>query len=164
MIKAILVPPDVEDPLVLVAVDERDHDNKHARLQNPIHRIDFWNPKASCYLVEPGSAGSLPENQRATVLAWAHNSMVRGGASVRGPVIITGPVDDQGYDSDVPDILTHILTEEGEFSLDVQVYGDDRWHTHEKRFPDWFDAYCYGVDLAQRWTQVSEIRIVHNAK
>lgn len=46
------------------------------------------------------------------------------------------------------------------YRVQVQVRGETTWHGNQLVFADWFDAYTYGIDLAQRWTQVMEVRVV----
>jgi hypothetical protein len=44
--------------------------------------------------------------------------------------------------------------------MQVQTQGDTSWNNNGRVFTDWFEAYAYGVQLAQHRTLVGEIRVV----
>lgn len=63
---------------------------------------DAW----TMYLDEEGKVKGLPFNAEATDLWWRLQPQARGRDFLVGPVIVVGPVDDEGYDTDIrPEVL-----------------------------------------------------------
>jgi Domain of unknown function (DUF3846) len=46
------------------------------------------------------------------------------------------------------------------YRVQVTTRGETGWSGNELTFPDWLDAYTYGINLAQRWTSVENVRVI----
>ena len=133
------------------------------RVGGLIEHIGFNQPAASMYVNEEGKINELPLNRRATLLVWMHNPAFRYQDIIVGDALLTGPADEHGRDTNVPDELSRTLFEAKHFRPEVQVYGESGWHTNSRRFDNWVDAYSYVLDLGRRWTSVEDVRVVPEA-
>jgi hypothetical protein len=77
-----------------------------------------------------------------------------------GPAYVVGPTNRHGYDSSAPDDLVELLLHTERYRVQVQTNNRPEWNDNELVFTDWLEAYGYGVDLAQRWTVVDEVRVI----
>lgn len=128
-----------------------------------IEHLSLENPSSGMYFNEEGKLRELPLNRRATLLMWMHNPAFRYADAVMGDALLVGPVDPNGYDTDAPDDLVQTLFEGKRFRAEVQVHGEAGWHSNERRFGNWVDAYSYVLDLGRRWTSVRDVRVVPEA-
>jgi hypothetical protein len=94
------------------------------------------------------------------MLLWAHQPAFRFFDYVAGDALLTGPVDDRGDDTDVPGEFVNMFFQVSRFRAEVQTRGDPGWYGNELRFDRWTDAYGYAIDLAQRWSQVEDVRVM----
>src|SRR5207248_1708151 len=106
-----------------------------------IEVITLERPQSSMYLNDEGKLMELPLNQRATTLLWVHNSAFRGQDVIVGPTFVVGPPDREGDDQTAPTDLVDLLFHTSLYRVDVQMWGDQRWHGNERVFADWFEAY-----------------------
>ncbi len=159
-ITAIVIPVDPKEPVRIQEIDKRDLNAYRDLVGGNIEVINLCQPPASLYFNEEGKLEEFPVNPRATTLLWAHNSAFRGQDHIVGPAFIVGPVDGRGDDKTAPQALIDLFLNTKTYRVEVQVNERPEWSGNEERFTDWFEAYVYGVQLAQRWTAVDEVRVV----
>ena len=160
MLNAIVIPVDPGQPIRQQQLHSSDLDGYRQIVGGNLEVLTLDRPSASLYFNEEGKLLGLPINPRATVLLWAHNSAFRGHDVIVGPAFIVGLPDDEGDDTTVPDDLVHLLFNTKRYRVQVQTRDDDKWRENSEVFDDWFEAYLYGVQLAQRRVRVDEIRVV----
>ena len=160
MITAIVIPVDPKQPIRQQHLDKRDLDAYRQIVGGNIEVLNLERPAASLYFNDEGKLLEFSVNARATVLLWAHNSAFRGHDVIVGPALIVGPPDHKGDDTTVPDDLVHLLFNTKRYGVQVRLRGDSRWRENSEVFDDWFEAYRYGVLLAQRQALVDEVRVV----
>jgi hypothetical protein len=159
MITAIVIPVDPTQSLHREQISPSDVDAYRVVVGGPLQIVAFDRPPAALYVNEEGKLDGLNVNARATVLAWVHNSNLRGHDVIVGDALLVGPPDPSGNDRSVPEEYLRLLLNPGTFTVEVQVHGDERWYGNEQVFGDVFAAYAAGIDLAQRWTHVVHVRV-----
>jgi hypothetical protein len=128
-----------------------------------IERLTLENPSSEMYFNEEGKINELPMNRRATILLWMHRPAFRYADYVAGDAFLLGPVDNEGNDTNVPQEFVKTLFEAKRFRPEVQKQGEEGWHGNALRFDDWFEACSYVLLLGNRWTQVTDVRVVPEA-
>lgn len=121
------------------------------------------SPASGLYFNEEGKLRGLPLNRRATLLLWMHSPVFRYADVITGDALLTGPVDQEGYDTNAPDDLVETILGTKRLRAEVRTYGEASWHGNERRFDNWVDAYSYVLDLGRRWTSVEDVRVVPEA-
>jgi hypothetical protein len=159
-ITCIVIPADTQRPLVTQELSTADGRPVEQIVGGSFQVVHLERPESSMYVNVNGKDDGLPLNPRATAILWAHNSAFRGADLLAGDVLIVGPVGPTGDDLSAPDELVDLLLGRGPFKVEVQVDNESGWHGNDKRFDDVHVAYVAGVDLAQRWTKVREVRVV----
>lgn len=103
-----------------------------------------------------------PVNRRAMALLKAHHDATGlRRPLVVGPVVVLGPRDEQGHDTAAPDELLRLMRHQGQFRMQVEVYGQPgRWSGNDLLFDQWLQAYEWALELRQRWMQVQHVRAV----
>lgn len=99
MVKALVIPAD--GPVTVTNLDG--YDGLKAVIQGWLEAIP-WGPTATAYLDEDGKSKFLPVNARASALAHA-NGYIWDWDDIVGPLVIVGPADAAGDDTDVPATL-----------------------------------------------------------
>lgn len=160
MVTAIVIPVEMELPLRQQELDPHDVGTYRQIIGGPIELVLLDRPSASLYFHGEGKLEGLPINTRATALLWVHNSALRGQDVIVGPALILGPVDRRGDDETVPEDLVDLLLHTKRFRFQVKVRGEVAWAGNDVVYGSWLDAYLDGIQLAQRWTQVEDIRVV----
>lgn len=155
-----MIPVDAQQAIRQVQLDPSDAHTYREIVGGPLEIVTFDRPRACLYVNEDGKLEAFAViNARATVLAWAHNSALRGRDPIVGDALLVGPPD-KGYDTSVPEELTELLFAARAFKVEIQVHGDEAWYGNEQVHGDVFAAYAAGIDLAQRWSHVVNIRVV----
>ncbi len=162
-INSIIIPADNEVALQQGQIDTSDLPNYQAITGGPIEHVELTDPPASMYVNEEGKLLHLPMNRRATLLLWMHNPAFRYEDFVAGDALLVGPGDDNGYDTNVPEDLAHLLFSATRFRTEVQVHGEDGWHGNDQRFNNWVAAYSHVLELGHRWTSVKDVRVIPEA-
>lgn len=160
MITAIALPADMNQPIRQQQINPSDLSAYRGLVGGNLEVVELSRPSASLYINEEGKLDELPLNQRATVLTWTHNSAFRGRDLILGDAFIVGPVDRRGDDLTVPDELVQLLFHTDRYRVEVQVRGEKAWQGGALAFDDWYTAYFYAGDLAQRWRQIEEVRVI----
>lgn len=163
MITAIVIPEDQAQPLHLEQIPS-DVDAYWAVVRGPLLQLVTSNrPSAALYVNEEGQLDGLTVNARATALMWVHTSKLRSHDVIVGDALLVGPPDPSGNKSSVPEEYRRLLLNPGSFSVNVQVHGETQWYGNGQVFSDVFCAYAVGIDLAQRWAQVVNVRVVRSS-
>jgi hypothetical protein len=81
-----------------------------------VDAVELTNPPAAIYINDEGKINNMPPNHRATAVLWMHNENFRGKDIIIGDVLIIGPPDDVGDDTDAPESLLKLLVESKLFS------------------------------------------------
>lgn len=162
-IRSIVIPSGEEYELRSDEIGSSNLPDYQRRVGGLIEHVGFSQPAASLYVNEEGKINELPMNRRATLLVWMHNPAFRYRDVIVGDALLTGPADEHGRDTNVPDELSHALFEAKRFRAEVQVHGEAGWHGNDRRFNNWVDAYSYVLDLGRRWTRVEDVRVVPEA-
>lgn len=76
-----------------------------------IELIRFGDTGHCCYLNEDGISLGLPYNDKATRLCYLHNVGLIPGDYIKGTMVVVGPPDEFGDDTDISDKLAHELLE-----------------------------------------------------
>jgi len=160
VLTAIVIPVDPAQPIRQQQLDKNDLDAYRQIVGGNLEVINFVSPPASLYLNEEGKLEGLAFNHRATVLLWVHNSAYRDRDVIVGSAFILGPPDRRGDDTSAPDELLELLLDTQRYRIQVRTEGSSGWHGNELVFTDWFAAYQWVLDLAQRWTLVQEVRVI----
>lgn len=156
---AILLPVG-QEPIRQQQIGKSDLADYRELVCGDLQLIALDRPSASLYCNDAGKLLNLPVNERATALLWAHNRAFRGRDVINGPAFIVGPADPDGDDLTAPADLVDLLFHTKRYRVQVQVSGDARWAGNNTVFTDWLEAYRHGLDLAQRWTLVEEVRVI----
>lgn len=159
MITAIALPADMAQPIRLVELHEHDLDAYRALVGGSLEIVTFERPAATLYLNDEGKLDGLPVNQRATLLAWVHNSAFRDVDVIVGDAFIVGAADQHGDDLTVPEELVTLLFHTRYFRVLVRFAGDARLYANLTVFSDWLAAYTNAVQMAV-WQQVEEVRVI----
>lgn len=159
-ITCIVIPADTQQPLVTQELSTADDLAYEQIVDGNFQVVYLERPESSMYVNVNGKDDGLPLNPRATAILWAHNSAFRGADVLVGDVVIVGPVGPNGDDLAAPDEFVDLLLGRGPFKIEVQVDNENGWLGNDRRFDDVHVAYLVGVDLAQRWTKVREVRVV----
>lgn len=158
-INSIVIPANDDEPLRRQQIDATDLDAYRDLVNGNLEALGLDYPAASMYLNGDGKTLGLPVNGRATMLLWAHLKEIRFRDFIVGDAFLTGPVNRDGWDTDIPEELTKLFDAQ-HLRIEVQTYGDPQWYGNDQHFPIWTAAYAYALELAHRWTQVEDVRIV----
>jgi hypothetical protein len=160
MVMAIVIPVDPKQPIRQQELKLHDVDGYRQIVGGPLEVVQLERPEASLYFHGEGKLEGLPINARATALLWVHNGAFLGRDVIVGPAMILGPVDHLGYEETAPVDLLNVLFGKARLRVEVLVQDEESWHGNEVVFLDWYEAYRYGLRLAQRWKLVREVRVV----
>lgn len=152
-INSVIIPANDDEPLRRQQIDATDLDAYRDVVNGNLEVLGLDRPTTSMYLNGDGKNLGLPVNGRATMLLWAHLKELRFRDFIVGDVFLTGPVNRNGWDTDVPEELTKLF-DANELRVEIQAHGDPQRYSNEQRFPVWTAAYAYALELARRWTQV----------
>ncbi len=160
MITAVVLPVDMEQPIRQQQIRPSDLATYRELVGGNLEVVELFRPSASLYINEEGKLNDLPLNQRATVITWAHNSAFRGYDLILGDAFIVGPVDGNGDDLTVPHELVKLLFDTSSYRIEIKTAGSSQWSGNQLVWENWFEAYVYAIDLAQRWKQVQDVRVI----
>ncbi|WP_235498524.1 DUF3846 domain-containing protein [Frankia sp. R43] len=123
MIRVLTVPADPEAPHALTEMNPADLLGFQRLVGGSIERVDLAGA-GSLWVNEDGPRLCLPLNERATALAAFHAPRFTWDPQIVGDTYLTGPVDADGLDTDVPDTLVGLLTAE-QIRLEVRRSGGE---------------------------------------
>lgn len=90
-------------------VDLSDYDALNKAVGGSIESINFGDTGHHCYLNEDGIALGLPYNRLATDLCYKHNVGLGADDYIKGTMVVVGPVDEEGDDTNIHDELAKQL-------------------------------------------------------
>ncbi|ORT46584.1 DUF3846 domain-containing protein [Frankia sp. KB5] len=139
MIRVLVVPADYREPHRQLEMNPTDLRGFQALVGGFIERLELAGG-ASLYVNEDGIAQVLRFNERATALAAFHSRPFTPKQAIVGDAYLTGPADQHGLDTDVPEQIVHLL---GAPQIQVQVRsaGESRWEDIPGTYPTLVRAY-----------------------
>lgn len=158
-INAVVIPADDNEPLRQQQIETSNLDQYRDAVGGNLEAISLLRPASSLYCNDEGKLLGLRPNGRATMVLWTHFPALRFRDYIGGDALLTGPMDTEGWDTDLPEDFTRVF-EANELRIEVQTYGDPAWYSNEQRFGTWTTAYAYALELARRWTLVEDIRVL----
>jgi hypothetical protein len=159
-ITTVILPANEHEPLRQADLGVADVQDYQRIIDGYIEAVSLDAPSSTLYCNEEGKPASLPFNRRATMLLWAHQPALRFFDYIAGDALLVGPMDDQGDDTDVPDAFMDMFFRAKRLRVEVQTRSEPRWQANELRFAHWTDVYGYVLQLAQRWTQIEDMRVM----
>jgi hypothetical protein len=159
-INSVVIPADEDEPLRQGDIGVANTSEYREIVGGYLEAVSLDSPSSTLYVNEQGKLNDLPINPRATMLLRAHQPALRFFDYIAGDALLTGPVDEQGDDTNVPDEFVNMFFQARRFRAEVQTFGDPGWYGNQLHFDSWTDAYGYVLNLAQRWTQVEDVRVV----
>jgi len=108
-IHALLVPALGNLAVEAIQLGKSDLSRRQEMVLGLIDYVELIEPPASIILNDEGLLLGLPFNYRATELLWAGNRYHRGQTALVGNVLVVGPADEQGDDTDVPAELVELF-------------------------------------------------------
>ena len=79
---------------------------------------------------------------------------------IAGDVFILGHPDEGGSATSAPDELADLLMHFERYRVLVQYEGDEEFYGTLRTFGSWVEAYSYGVEQAERSSQVQDVMVV----
>ena len=159
MITGIVIPHDADEPLV-----ERKFDNLTDYQQavgGYIEPAYIENPRMTIFANEEGKVYGLPVNERATCLWWLLSPEARSRDILVGNIVLIGSKRGRGTSTDIPSELIKLLMDTDNYKIEVQtVDSDDFWYGNRAEFDNYFKAAIYGLNLLERWTAATDVRVV----
>lgn len=159
-ITVIIIPPLQVEAISQQQINSADLDTYQRLVEGHIEAVRLTGPPASMYLNEEGKLIGLPLNIRATQLAWAHNTLLRGRDLIVGPALLTGPPTGSGYDTTVPRKYRDELLPEGPWRVEMLAVGETRWTTDSIEYPLRESAFGAARDLWRRQATAAKSRVV----
>lgn len=159
-IRGILIPADESEPVQLIEVVKGDYKSFQQHVGGLFDLVRLETPPATFFIHDEGKILQKPLNRRASLMTWASNPNWRHADVLVGDCLLMGPADEEGETLGVPDEFVQLLFHTERFKYEVQVYDEEGWHGNQLTYPDWVDAYNYGVSLADRWLKVTTVRVV----
>lgn len=163
-ITSVVIPADDAEPLYRIEFDTSDSQKQLAQYRQIVHggyveAVPFNRPASTLYLNDEGKNLQLPQNNRATMLAWMHQPVLRYNDLIAGNAFLTGPLNHEGVDTDVPKELVKLLLGSRTLRAEIQIAGDDGWYGNDLKFDHWTHAYATVLDLGWRWRLVRDMRV-----
>lgn len=161
VIKGVYVPYDEEQALEVVEIHQGNIKAIQHYVGGYFEVVPLEDPEASVFCDEEGKVNGRLLNRRATLVWWTYWPAARNVDILAGDVLILGGVDGEGNTLGCPDELIDLLvTNPGPFKYQVQVTGEDGWHSNQRVLEDRFDAFNDALALAERWLKVERTRVV----
>lgn len=126
-----------------------------------IEPVQIEHPPMTIFANEEGKMQRLPVNRRATCLWWLLSPSARGQDVLVGDIALVGTLANRSSEIDLPPEFVGLLTRTANFKIEVQTEFEPwNWLSNQARFASYFDAAIYAINLAGRWTQIRDIRVV----
>lgn len=144
-----------------------------------IEAVDVPDLGITIYVNDEGLVRHLPFNSRASFLWWYHVPEVRKAMLV-GHAVIVGLRDPDGNDTDVPQQVVELLSDDSEYVILIKVggspasistsrfssfllplgHGDPNWCVSCTRYEGYFAAVAWALVFLERWTDAVETEVV----
>jgi len=105
--KVLVIPADEAEPVHAEEVDKIDLAFLQKTCGGNIEAVSVTTEDLTMYLNEEGKLDGLPRNRRATALA---QGSIQYNDYIVGSAVITGPTDEEGYDTGLSDEQVRTLT------------------------------------------------------
>lgn len=130
-------------------------------VRGTVARVGLQQPRASLLIHEESKTPGLEINARANVLARAHQDQPGAPENIIGPAVLCGPLNGRASETSLPEHYLTLLRHEGAFRAQVRTHQDPEvWSGNDVRFDSWHWAYVWVLALAERWTEVKDVRVV----
>lgn len=159
MVTGIVIPHEIR--LNVFRHEFTDLTSYQAAVGGYIEPITIQRPPMTLFANEEGKVQNLPVNRRATCLWWLLSPGARGNDILVGDIAVVGSRGGTGSTTDLPaDFINLLLAVQG-FKIEVQTVNEPKeWYGNQARFVTFFEAAIYGINLAERWSQVRDVRVV----
>lgn len=144
-----------------------------------VEAVDVPDLGVTIYINEEGLVRQLPFNSRASFLWWYHLPEARKAMLV-GDAVIVGLRDPDGNDTDVPQRVIDLLSDDGEYAVLIKVggspesistsrfsqfllplgHGDPNWCVSCTRYEGYLAAVAWALVWLERWTDAVETKVV----
>lgn len=155
----IVIPADQEKEVGYMTIDSGDLSAMQGLVGGLVEAIELRAQQATMWVHEEHKYVGLLKNPRATMALWLSDPMWRFKDFICGDVFLTGMADDDGETLPVPDELFQLFFRTAKYRTEVQT-GSDSWAGNRIEFEEYFDAAHAVLDLASRWTLVTDCRVV----
>jgi hypothetical protein len=159
MVTGIVIPH--ETRLEVFIHEFTDLSSYQAAVGGYIEPITVQHPRMTLFANEEGKVQNLPVNRRATWLWWLLSPEARGNDILVGDVALVGSRGGSGSTTDLSPDFIELLLETVRYEVEVRTVAEPKkWYGSHALFDTYFEAAIYGINLADRWTQVCDIRVV----
>ena len=159
MVIGIVIPH--ETSLEAFTIEFTDLASFQAAVGGYIEPVTIERPRMTIFTNEEGKAQQLPINRRAMYLWWLHSPSVRGHDILVGDVALIGSRGGAGSTTNLPTDLVELLLETPRYKIEVQTIAEPKaWFGNQARFETYFEAGIYAINLAERWIQVRDVRVI----
>ena len=67
----------------------------------------------------------------------------------------------RGSTTDLPSDFVELLLDTKSYKIEVQTVTEPKvWYGNQARFETYFEAGIYAINLAERWIQVRDVRVI----
>lgn len=176
MVKAVFIPADIDEEVE--AREAEGFEALQAAVGGWVEAVDVPSLGVTIYINEEGRVRHLPFNSRALFLWWYYVPRDRPAMLV-GNVIVVGAPNKRGDDTDVPEPVLRLLTQDQEVALLLKVggdpldlahpatgivlpltHGDPSWVLSSALYDDFWSAMVWAKVLQERWPAVEETKVV----
>lgn len=158
MVRALRIPTEADDPITEIEVSKLE--DYHAAVGGWIEPVDIAELGVTIYVHEEGLVLNLPVNSRATFLWWYFVPEARQKAMLVGPAVVVGLPSRNGDSTAVPDEVVRLLTDPGEWRVEIRVSDDSAWHPSFATYTDYFEALVWSMVALERVRDAEEVRVV----
>ena len=159
MVTGIVIPH--ETRLEIFTHEFSDLASYQAAVGGYIEPVTIERPRMTIFANEEGKVQQLPINRRATYLWWLHSPSVRGHDILVGDVALIGSRGGAGSTTSLPADFIELLLETASYRIEVRTITEPKdWYGNQARFETYFEAGIYAINLAERWSQVRDVRVV----
>lgn len=157
MIQGVLIPADAQAPVREVQLS--DTNGCSTIIGSSTDRTDIEKLDVTVHVHHNGLAEGLQFNARATRLWWAHQPALIDGPRLYGDAVLVGTETVEGRANDVPDTLRRLLTEDGNYSVLLNV-ASQPWELRESNHENYFSAVTSAVVLLTCWPGAQDMRVL----
>ena len=158
MVRALIIPAADHEPVRECEVETLE--DYQAVVGGWIEPVDIPVLGVTVYVNEEGLLRQLAFNPRATFLWWYFVPEARQTAMLVGPVLVVGLPDRSGDSTGVPNEVAAMLTQPGEWRVEVRTVGDPKWYRNQMTYSDYFEALVWAMLTLERWSAAEYVRVV----
>lgn len=158
MIRAVVIPSFMDAAAYITTLDPQNVGHYERLIGGKRHTIQLKKVGLLLHGDECHDLRHRPLNGRATTLAWVYQEHLRRRALLVGGVVITGGLDDRGFEQSVPEEFERIFTHTGWFKLRVQNFHGD-WEDYLYKYADWYVAMIAALNCIDTWELYKDARV-----